>query len=95
MNKKARNVGDFKAEHDPDTKIPNQIRAALADMLKEGPENWATNAEFATRAHINTSTLTKYRDQFKPHLVEIFTKARDRTVAWFADPKVAAKVRRS
>ena len=94
MTKKARTIGDFRAEHDPDTKIPNQIRAALAEMLKEGPEHWETNQEVATRARTNVNTLAKYRDMFKDHQVEVKNKSRELMIIWFADAKVAAKERK-
>jgi len=91
---KAKTVADWRAVHDKDVVVPQKIQAALEAMLKEGPENWEYSVDFIKLAGISTTDLAKYREQFIKHIVttpSIHGKSpRD---VWFANPKVAAKIR--
>ena len=88
----ARNLNDFRAAHDKNVIVPNKINAALADMLKEGPENWSYEADFIRRAGISQTDMGLFRDQFEEYIVQAGDSRQAKRV-WFADKKVAAKVR--
>lgn len=87
----ARTLDDYRAAHDKNVIIPNRIRAALDEMLKEGQENWAYEAEFIRRAGISQTDMGLFRDHFAEHVVEAKNDRAKRI--WFADAKVAEKVR--
>lgn len=87
----ARTLDDYRAAHDKNVIIPTKIKAALANMLKEGAENWSYEADFIRRAGISQTDMGLFRDQFSDHIVETSGKTAKRV--WFADPKVAEKVR--
>lgn len=87
----ARNLADFRQAHDPDVIVPTRLRTTLAEMLKEDPENWMYEGDLLKRANVSTTNINAYREQFSGHVVEI--RGRNAKRAWFADPKVAAKVR--
>lgn len=91
--KKTNNLQSFKAEFDPDVFIPLRIREALAELGKEGPQAWEASQEFAQRARLNTNRLSKYREEFADHIVEVKNRAGDPKYIWFADPKVAKEAR--
>lgn len=86
-----RTLTDFRAAHDKNVIVPNKIRAALEEMLKEHPENWAYEAEFMKRAGLSQTDIGMFRDQFSEHIVE--TSGKNAKRVWFASAKVAAKVR--
>jgi hypothetical protein len=91
---KVKTVSDFRYAHDLNVIVPNKIRAALAAMLKEGPEQWDYETDFVTRAGISNSQLGMYREQFLSHIVETSShKGRTARRVWFADPKIAKRVR--
>ena len=89
--KSVRTLDDFRAAHDKNVIIPNKIRAALDEMLKEGQENWAYEAEFIRRAGVSQTDMGLFRDQFSDHVVEAKNDRGKRI--WFACVKVAEKVR--
>lgn len=92
--KPAKTVDDFRAAHDRNVIIPNKIRAALAELVKEGPENWEYEIDFLKRAGISTTDLALFRDQFSEYIVETPNSSRSRGKrVWFGSAKVAAKVR--
>lgn len=90
----AKNVASYRAAHDPAVIVPTKIRAALAAMLKEGPEQWEYESDFIRRAGIAGLQMPQYRDKFADHIVEA-PGAHGKTPrrVWFANAKVAAKVR--
>lgn len=94
MATKAKTLADFRTAHDQNVIIPNKIRTALAAMLKEGPEQWEYEADFMRRAGIGQVQIGQFRDQFEDHIALTATvhgvKAKR---VWFADPKVAKRVR--
>lgn len=90
---KSRTLSDFRAAHDQNVIIPTKIRAALAAMLKEGPEQWEYELEFLKRAGVSTTQLAQFRDQFEAHVVVAGTGKSGGKRVWFADPKIAKKVR--
>jgi hypothetical protein len=94
MKSKAKNLNDFRATFDPDVIVPAKIRTVLAQMLKDGADSWDYETAIVKQAGINSAQLAAYREQFAAHIVEtrMLGNAHSRRV-WFADPKVAAKVR--
>ncbi len=92
MASKPKTLVDFRSAHDKNVIVPNKIRAALAAMLKEGPENYEYEVDFIRRAGISNTDMGLFRDQFeKAHIVEVGGSSKKRV--WFADPKVAKKAR--
>jgi hypothetical protein len=87
----ARTLDDFRAAHDPNVMIPQRIRRALAEMLKEHAESWEYEIDFLRRAGIANSLISPFREDFKNHIVD--TRGKNPKRVWFADPKVAAKAR--
>ena len=91
---KAKTLADFKAEFDPDVKIPNKIRDGIASLAKEGPEAWEYEQEFIRRCATSTTYFSRYRDQFAEFSVELPSNGKSQKVrAWFGNKKVAAKAR--
>jgi len=94
---KAKTLADFRAAHDKNVIIPNKIRAAFVAMLKESLEQWDYEADFMRRAGISTTDLATFRDQFMDHIVIAPSGSGGKAAkrVWFADVKVAKKVRGS
>jgi len=91
---KPKTVEDFRSAHDNNVIVPAKIRAALAAMLKEGPEQWEYEADFQKRAGINQTQIGQFREGFVDHIVEApGLGGRTARRVWFADAKVAKKVR--
>jgi hypothetical protein len=92
---KTKTLADFRNAHDPNVIVPNKIRAALASMLKEGPEQWEYEGEFIKRADISQTQMGAFREQFIDYIIEAPSTASGRSGrrVWFADSKVAKKVR--
>jgi hypothetical protein len=90
----ARTLADFRSVHDRNVVVPNKIKAALAAMLKEGPEHYEYESDLMKRAQISQTDLGEFRDQFAEHIV-IAPAVHGKTArrVWFASPKVAAKAR--
>jgi len=86
-----RTLSDFRAAHDPSVMIPQRIKKALSDMLKEHSEYWEYESDFLRRAGVANSIVGAFRDDFAEHIVE--TRGKNPKRVWFADPKVAAKAR--
>jgi hypothetical protein len=80
--------------HDINVIIPMKISKALESLASEGPEAWDYEADFVRRASISQTHLGQFRDQFADHVVETpHLQGRQPRKVWFADPKIAAKVR--
>jgi hypothetical protein len=94
MSKTPRTLADFRALHDPATVISNKIKSTLLAMYKEGPEQWEYESDFVKRAGLSNNQIGGYRDQFADHVVETpsLSRAAPRRI-WFADAKIARKVR--
>jgi len=92
-NTKPKTLADWRANNVEEVIVPNKIKARFAAMLKIGPEEYDTNADFANAAGIAVNKLKDYREQFKQHVVYSKLGGREGTVYWFADPKVAEKAR--
>lgn len=89
-----RTLADFRAAHDPDVMIPAKIRAALAALEKDGPEEWRYEAEFLSLAKVGQAQMSAYRDQFAAHIVETpSTHGRSAKRVWFATVKAARAAR--
>jgi hypothetical protein len=93
--KTAKTLADFKAEYDPDIKIPALIRKGLASLLAEGRESWEYELDFIRRcgSPVGNSNMTTYRDQFAAHIVKVKAGGKNLKNVWFADVKIAAKAR--
>lgn len=92
---KSKTLADFKAEYDPDIKIPALIRTGLASLLAEGRESWEYELEFIRRCGtgLGNSNIAKYRPLFEKHIVEVRANSKNLKKVWFADVKVAARAR--
>lgn len=91
---KVKTIADFRSAHDPNVIVPNKIRAALAAMLKEGAEQWEYELEFIKRAGISNTQMGQFREQFADYVVEAAASSgRAGKRVWFADAKVAKKLR--
>lgn len=92
---KAKTIADFRTLHDANVIVPNKIRAAFAAMLKEGPEQWDYEGDFVKRAGISQTQISAFREQFVDHVFEApgTNGGRAGRRVWFADPKVAKKLR--
>lgn len=92
MAAKPKTFADWNSLHNDDVKVPAKITAALITMLKEHPESWEYEGDFAKRAGVGQAQLAAYREQFKDHIVTAKIDSRPR-LTWFADKKVAKKAR--
>jgi hypothetical protein len=90
-----KNLASFKAEYDPDIRIPALIAAGIKSLLAEGFESWEYEQDFLRRCGpgVGNSNITKYRPLFEKHIVEVKQGRKNPKRIWFADPKVAAKAR--
>lgn len=87
-------IADFRSLHDKNVIVPAKIRKALADMEAEGPENWVYEADLMKRAAVSSTDLSTFREQFADHIVETNqVNGRQPKRVWFANTKVAKKVR--
>lgn len=96
MSGKARTVAEFRSVHDRSVVIPNKIRAALAELLKVGPEHYEYEVEFMKRLQgVSVADMGMYRDQFEEYVLEVQIpgKGSNKRKVWFGDKKVAAKLR--
>lgn len=90
---KGKTLAEFKARFDRSVVVPNKIRAALAALAKEGPEAWEYEGDIIKRAGISQSDMGLFREEFEKHVVLVRESGRSDRKVWFADAKVAAKVR--
>lgn len=97
MSAKVKTVADFRGAHDTNVIVPNKIRAAFVAMLKEGPEQWDYEMDFIKRAGISTTQLGAFREQFLEHVIDAPSGSSGRAGkrVWFADAKIAKKLRGS
>jgi len=94
MAAKPKTLADFRAAHDRNVIVPNKIRAALAAMLKIGPEEHEYEGDFIKKAGISQTDMGEFRDQFIKHVVVVAARSgKAGRKIWFADPKIAAKAR--
>ncbi len=93
--KKVNTLDSFRAQFDTNVVVPNKIRAALAALAKEGPEAWDYELDFIKRAGLSQTQIGMFREQFAKHVVEVRPVGGGKSArkVWFADAKVAAKVR--
>ena len=92
-NTKGKTLAEFRSQFDPDVRVPELIRAGLKSLLAEGQEAWEYEQEFIARCGqgVSNANIGKYRPQFEKHIV--VTRGKNPKNIWFADPKVAAKVK--
>lgn len=95
MASKARTAADFKAAHDVSVIVPTKIKAALAALLKIGPEHFEYDEGFRALCGIQAKQLADFRDQFKTHWFITTGRSSNKggKRVWFGNPKVAAKLR--
>jgi hypothetical protein len=94
MPKKSRDLSAFKNEFDKKLQIRQRLIAALAALRKQGKEEWRTERELVDTAGVSCKNIGEFRKEFEAHIVTVPSKNRGREkTIWFADPKVAAKVR--
>jgi hypothetical protein len=91
----AKTLADFRAEYDPDVRVPKLISAGLASLLALGTEAWEYELDFIRRCGpgVGNASLAAYRDKFAKHIVEVKQGNKNVKRVWFADIKVAAKAR--
>lgn len=90
-----RSLDTFGVTHVKAVRLPQQIKAALAEMAKLGAEWYEYEADFRKRIKAAPKDLARIRAQFSSYVVEIPRANRDgQTVAWFATPAAATKARR-
>jgi hypothetical protein len=89
-----RSTKTFLGTYDDRVAVPNAIKAGLAALLKLGAEEWRYENEFCTFAKVATNKLSGYRAQFEAHIVEVSGRDRSTRNVWFADKKVAARMRK-
>ena len=92
---KSKTISDFRSAHDQNVIVPNKIRAAFASMLKEGPEQWDYEVDLVKRAGISQTQLGAFRELFTDHIIEATSghSGRAGKRVWFADAKIAKKLR--
>lgn len=88
-------IADLRALHDKNVLIPNRIKAAIAVLAKDGPENWAYEGDFVKLVvpGISPIDLRDYRDQFSEFWDEMpaTNGKRDARKVWFATAKAKIK----
>jgi hypothetical protein len=90
----ARSLDTFGVTHVKAVKLPQQIRAALAEMLKLGAEWYEAESELQKRIRCAPKDLARVRDQFAAHIVVVKRENADgKKHIWFASAKIAAKAR--
>ncbi len=95
MPKKTRNLKDFTAQYDRKVQIRKRLKDALVALRKLGREEWRSERELIDVAGVSCKDIGEFRKEFEAHLVTVPGAARGTAVKtiWFADPRVAAKVR--
>ena len=97
MANKARTVADFRAAHDKSVIIPNAIRKGLKAVGDIGKEHFEYDEQFRALCGVQASDLADYRDQpeFRKHwfITPGSSKNKGGKRVWFADAKLAAKLR--
>lgn len=91
----SRNLSSFHAEFDRKVQIRKRLKEALATLLKMGKEEWRSERELINTARVSCKDIGEFRSEFESHIVTVPGAGRGKAVKmiWFADPKVAAKVR--
>lgn len=95
MPKKSRDLSSFKNQFDKNVQIRQRLKEALVALRKIGKEEWRGERELVDMAGVSCKDISEFRKEFAAHIVSVPGVARGATVKmiWFADPKVAAKVR--
>jgi hypothetical protein len=89
----ARTLQDFKATYDRETRVRLRLAAALEALLKQGAEEWRSEKELCTLSGVSTNDIPDFREEFSKHIVYVDAGRADKRPIWFADPKVASRVR--
>jgi hypothetical protein len=94
---KPRTAADFRAAHDKAVIIPNKIRAALAELIKIGPEHFEYDNDFMRLAGVSNTDMAAYRQQFASYWFDTPSKSggKGSKRVWFGNAKVAARLRTS
>lgn len=82
-----KSLQDFRASYDPEYIVPRKIEAALAAL----GESWETETEFARRADVGTTNLSRFRAQYEDYTVQI--GGRNSKFVWAGTKEFAARLR--
>lgn len=89
MATKPKTLDDFMADNDRGTIVRTKVRAALAALLKVGPQEHESETDFAKRCGLQLAEFTNFRDEFHKHIALVpRLMGRKARYVWFADPKV-------
>lgn len=93
---KPRTLKDFRTAFDKNEQIRTRLRSSLAELLKTGSEEWRSEQELCHLSRVSTKDIPAFRPEFAAHTVSVAgaNRGTDKTI-WFADPKVANKVRQT
>jgi hypothetical protein len=96
MTKKTRDLKDFCAQFDRKEQTRTRLRNALADLRKQGPEEWLESRAFLSAAKVGCNVIPDYYEEFAAHIVRVpsLNRGTSKTI-WFGCPKAAAKARAS
>lgn len=87
MATKGKCLAEFQAVHDRSFIVPKNIKQGLADL----GDSWEYEAEFIKRCKLSQTDFSRYRDQFKPHIIE--TAGRNPKRIWAGTAKFAEALR--
>lgn len=91
--KSGKTLDDLRAIHDRTIVVPNRIKAAIAKLAEEGPENWCYECDFIKllTPNIASKDISDYREQFADFwaLMPPTNGVRDAKKVWFATKKAA------
>lgn len=63
---KGKGLAEFQAAHDKSFIVPKAIKQGLAEL----GDSWEYEGDFIKRCKLSVTDFSKYRDQFKTHVVE-------------------------
>lgn len=82
-----KSLEDFRAEHDKGFIVPRKIKEALAKL----GEGWLYEVEFLKLAHLSTTDLATYREEFADHIVNVGGRTPKRV--WVGTKALAQKMK--
>lgn len=87
MATKGKDVSAFQAAHDKAFIVPKAIKQGLAELS----DSWEYEAEFIKRCKLSQTDFSKFREQFKAHVIE--TSGRNPKRVWAGTVKFAGRLR--
>lgn len=90
--KPGKTLDELRAVHDKKVIIPNRIRAAIAAIAVDGPENWRYDEDLRKLAAVSPPDLRDYREEFAEFWVVMPATSGKKTarIVWFGSKKTAA-----